>query len=184
MKHRKSNRRAGFTLIEMMIVLAVVAVLVGMVSVSVSSVTNASRSASAKASLVASLMRARSMAATGNVDVVLCPSLDAKTCASGYHWENGWIAFAAISPGSDRTGDDPVLAQQGNLRPNVHLVTTSGRTRIRFQPSGGNAGSNVTFTFCDGRGPKAATAYAMSNAGNLHPTKPKAANVAEACAGL
>jgi len=64
------------------------------------------------------------------------------------------------------------------------LISSKGRTRIRFQPSGGNAGSNVTFTFCDGRGARAATAYAMANSGRLHETTPKPANVAEACAGL
>ena len=36
----------------------------------------------------------------------------------------------------------------------------------------------------DGRGSRAASAYAMSNAGNLHATTVEPANVAEACAGL
>ncbi len=65
---------------------------------------------------------------------------------------NGWIAFAATHTGSDRTADEPVLVRQQALPRKVHLVTSAGRTRVRFQPSGGNAGSNVTFTFCDGRG--------------------------------
>ncbi|HKJ61181.1 MAG TPA: GspH/FimT family pseudopilin [Hyphomicrobiales bacterium] len=178
------NRISGFTLIEILIVLAMISIMVSLVSVSVSEAMNASRSTSGKATLIGALTRARSFAASGNVDVVLCPSVDNKTCSSGFHWENGWIGFAAIDAGSDRTGNDPLLLQQGPLLHGMHLVTTKGRTRIRFQPSGGNAGSNVTFTFCDGRGPKAATAYAMSNAGNLHPTQPMPANVAEACAGL
>lgn len=184
MRYFPNNSGRGFTLIELMIVLAVVAVLASLVGMSVSSAVSASSSASAKAELVASLTRARSFAASGTVDVVLCPSLDNATCATGYHWENGWIAFAAVDPGSIPTSNDTVLIRHDALRKGVHLITSKGRTRIRFQPSGGNAGSNVTFTFCDSRGPKAASAYAISNAGNLHPTEPKPAYVELACAGL
>ena len=48
----------------------------------------------------------------------------------------------------------------------------------------GGAGSNVTFTFCDGRGARAASAYAMSNPGGLRSVTPDPVNVAEACAAL
>ncbi len=100
----------------------------------------------------------------------LCPSNDGVACASGYHWEGGWIAFAATHAGSDRTADEPILLRQPALPSKVHLITSAGRTRVRFQPSGGNAGSNVTFTFCDGRGAASASAYAMANNGALHST--------------
>jgi len=114
---------------------------------------------------------------------VMCPSVDGASCAAGYHWEKGWIAFPATHAGSSRTADEPVLLRQEALPAKVHLVTSAGRTRVRFQPSGGNAGSNITFTFCDGRGPKAASAYAMANNGSLHATAADPANVAAACAG-
>ena len=44
-------------------------------------------------------------------------------------------------------------------------------------------GSNVTFTFCDGRGAKAAQSYALSNPGNLRVVTPDDASVAAACGG-
>ncbi len=110
--------------------------------------------------------------------------MDGSSCVAGYRWENGWIAFAATHTGSDRTTDEPILLRQEALPQKVHLITSAGRTRVRFQASGGNAGSNVTFTMCDGRGPAAAKAYAMANNANLHATPIDSAYVADACTGL
>ena len=41
-----------------------------------------------------------------------------------------------------------------------------------YQPSGGNAGSNVTFTLCDGRGAVRATTLVLANDGRLRAGKP------------
>jgi type IV fimbrial biogenesis protein FimT len=60
------------------------------------------------------------------------------------------------------------------------LRTTAGRTRLVFQPDGSAAGSNVTFTLCDGRGPQRAVALVMNNAGALRAV-PAAAAQAQAC---
>ena len=172
----------GMTLIELVCVIVIVATLVAFAARGASAAMNAARTSNGVASLFAALTRARSFAATAGVDVVMCPSLDGTSCATGFHWEKGWIAFPATHSGSNRTADEPVLLHQGALPSKVRVVTSAGRTRVRFQPSGGNAGSNITFTFCDGRGPRAATAYAMANNGALHSTTADPPNVAAACA--
>ena len=174
----------GVTLIELVCVIAIVAVIAAFAARGASAAINAARASNSVSSLFAALTRARSFAATANVDVVLCPSSNGTTCALGYHWEGGWIAFPATHAGSDRTSDEPILVRQEALPAKVHLITSVGRTRVRFQQSGGNAGSNVTFTLCDGRGAKAASAYAMANNGNLHATVIDPVYVAQACAGL
>jgi len=179
-----NDRQAGVTLIELVCAVAIVATVAAFASRMATGAINASRSSNAVSNLFAALTRARSFAATAGVDVVLCPSVDGTACAAGYHWEGGWIAFTATHAGSDRTSDEPILLRQPALPPKVHLITSSGRTRVRFQPSGGNAGSNVTFTFCDGRGPGAASAYAMANNGALHSAVAEPARVSQACAAL
>lgn len=171
----------GLTLIELVVAIAIVATIAAFAARGASAAINASRASSGVASLYASLTRARSLAALGTADIVLCPSTDGTSCTGGYHWENGWIVFPALHSGSDRTADEPVLLHQAALPPKVHLITSAGRTRLRFQPSGSNAGSNVTFTVCDGRGARAASAYAMANNGNLHATAVDAAAAAIAC---
>jgi type IV fimbrial biogenesis protein FimT len=184
MRNFSRNGETGTTLIELVCALAIVATLAAFATQGASAAINASRTSSSVSSLFAALTRARSFAATVGVDVVLCPSTDGESCAEGYHWESGWIAFPATHAGSNRTADEPVLVRQQTLPAKVHLVTSAGRTRVRFQPSGGNAGSNVTFTFCDGRGPRKASSYAMANNGSLHGTSTEPSNVAAACAGL
>ena len=177
------GKEAGMSLVELVCVIAIVATLVTFAARGASAAMNAARTSNGVASLYAALTRSRSFAATAGVDVVMCPSVDGISCAAGYRWDKGWIAFPATHAGSNRTADEPVLLRQEALPSKVHLVTSAGRTRVRFQPSGGNAGSNITFTFCDGRGPKAASAFAMANSGSLHATTTDPANVAEACAG-
>jgi type IV fimbrial biogenesis protein FimT len=179
---RSVLRQNGVTLVELIFVIAVVAIVAAFASRLASGAIDAARSSNSVSSLFAALTRARSFAATAGVDVVLCPSTDGTTCASGYHWEGGWIGFPATHAGSKRTPDEPILVRQEPLPPKIHLITSAGRTRVRFQPSGGNAGSNVTFTICDGRGLRAAAAYAMANNGTLHATTPNPVRVAEACA--
>ena len=181
MKHVRRDRELGMTLIELACVIAIVATLVAFAARGASAAMDAARTSNGVASLFAALTRARSFAATAGVDVVMCPSLDGTSCSAGFNWEKGWIAFPATHAGSNRTADEPVLMRQEALPARVHLITSAGRTRVRFQPSGGNAGSNITFTFCDGRGPRAATAYAMANSGSLHSTDADPANVAAAC---
>ncbi len=174
----------GITLIELIITLAILALGAGLATSGVSAAIHAANTSSATSSLYAALTLARSSAANSAADVVLCPSTDGASCSAGYHWENGWIAFAVTHTGSDRTPDEPILLRQQALPAKVHLITSAGRTRIRFQPSGSNAGSNATFTLCDGRGPAKASAYAMANNGNLHSTMPDPTYVADACASL
>jgi type IV fimbrial biogenesis protein FimT len=184
MRNSNGSTEAGVTLIELAFVLAILSLIAMSAMHLASAAVNASRASNSVSNLFAALTRARSFAASAGVDVVLCPSSNGVNCASGYNWENGWIAFAATHAGSDRTSDEPILVRQEALPPKVHLITSAGRTRVRFQPSGGNAGSNVTFTLCDGRGSGAASAYAMANNGSLHSTATAAANVTQACAGL
>lgn len=172
----------GITLIELVTTVAIIGVIAVFASRSASAAINASRTSSGVSSLYASLTRARSLAASGNLEIVLCPSSDGESCTGGYHWERGWIVFPALHGGSDRSADEPILLRQAALLRSVHLVTSAGRTHLRFQPSGGNVGSNATFTFCDGRGAKPAIAYAMANNGTLHATATDPANVTFACA--
>lgn len=177
-------KHAGFTLIEAISTLAIVAILAGFATSSFSAGIYASRTGSGFSTLLASLTRAATEASRTEMDVILCPSIDGEYCSSDDHWENGWIAFQAIRPGNDRTMDEPIVFREGPLPSKVQLVTSKGRTRLRFQPNGGNAGSNATFTFCDGRGQAKASAYALSNRGDLHAAPPNPEYVADACLGI
>ena len=173
----------GFTLIECLIALAIVAILFGMAVPAVSGTLEAARASGARAALLASLTTAAERAALTGQRSVLCPSADGSNCLNNEEWSPGWIVFSDAD--ADRVHDpgEPLLHHQAALAGKVRLRSTVGRTHIVFQANAGNAGSNVTFTLCDGRGPARAVSLVMSNAGRLREGVPSAAAVAATCAG-
>jgi type IV fimbrial biogenesis protein FimT len=180
MQPSSPKTHSGITLVELIIAIAIVSTLSLFATQAIAALLHKSRASIAGISLVDSIDRARSFALSRETDVVLCPSSDGANCSAGDHWEAGWIGFSDIREDGERRGNEPLLITQGSLGAKVHLVSSSGRTRLRFQPTGSNGGSNVTFTLCDGRGPGQAVAWVMSNSGKLHlePAKPLAANAA------
>jgi type IV fimbrial biogenesis protein FimT len=174
----------GFTLLEKLIAVAVLSVLCALVLPSYSAAVARAECNTLLTALIGSVTEARGAAMNYESDAILCPSDDGASCSGSTLWHNGWIV------GVDRDGDNSigggemVLARREAFEENVNMVTTSGRTRLQFQPYGSNAGSNVTFTLCDRRGPAGATAYVLNNGGHFREVEPKPANVASACAGM
>jgi type IV fimbrial biogenesis protein FimT len=172
---------AGLTLIELLIAVAVVATLAAVAAPAFSGGLEAGRASDARASLLASLMTAANKAAITGSHGVLCPSRDGETCLDSADWSAGWLVFLDSNGSRDLEGGERLLRIQPALAGKVRLRSTVGRTRIVFQGNGGNAGSNATFTLCDGRGPKRARALIMSNAGGLRDGEATAANLAATC---
>jgi len=161
----------GFTLIEALVALTVVAILLGLAVPALSSASEAVHNGSAQAALAGSILGAVTHSASTGAEVVLCPG-DDKGCRSTIDWSRGWVAFADIDGDRQRDPADTLLKQVDGLGGDVHLRSTPGRTRLVFQPNGGNAGSNVTFTLCDGRGIEKAATLVLANNGRLRSGTP------------
>ena len=171
----------GLTLIELLIVVAGVTVLATVALPALSGGVEASRGAEARAALLASLMTASNRAALTGTRGVLCPSIDGQSCTDGPDWSGGWLVFMDANANREIDVGERILRVQQALSGRVRLRSTVGRTRIVFQGNGGNAGSNVTFTLCDGRGPARARALILSNTGNLRDGDATADNLAATC---
>ena len=169
----------GFTLIEALVVLVVAALLLGLAVPALSNASEAVHNGSAQAALGGSILGAVSHSAVTGTEVVLCPG-DADGCRPSIDWSRGWVAFADIDGDRQRDPADTLLKRVEALGGDVHLRSTPGRTRLVFQPNGGNAGSNVTFTLCDGRGAEKAVTLVLANNGRLRSGKPSEA-AAYAC---
>ena len=162
---------AGVPLLELMIAVTAVAALAAIAVPRYIAAREAAHSGAAHQAMLGSLMAAASHAASTGVEVVLCPGA-VHACRSTHDWSGGWIVFADLD--RDRVHDpyETVLRRVDALGGKAHLRSTAGRTRLVFHANGTAAGSNVTFTLCDGRGPKRATSLVMDNLGRLRAVAP------------
>ncbi|GAB3390780.1 hypothetical protein GCM10027432_29110 [Lysobacter fragariae] len=151
-----------------MIAMVVLAILLAIALPAWSHARAAVGSGSIKASLATVLIDAVRHSTITGTEVIVCPRDGGDQCSGQPHWDGGWIAYADINGNRSRDANETVLARGKPLEKGFHLHSTVGRTRVIFQPNGGNAGSNITFTLCDPRGPAQATTLVLSNIGNLH----------------
>jgi type IV fimbrial biogenesis protein FimT len=162
----------GFTLMEALVALAVVSILAAVALPAWSHARAAANSGSVRAGLAASLLDAIRHSAVAGSEVVICPTQGTDQCSNSSKWDKGWIVFADLNGNRIRDSNETRLADGPPLPDGVHLRSTAGRVRLVFQPNGGNAGSNVTFTLCDSRGPDFASSLVLSNSGNLRTGRP------------
>jgi type IV fimbrial biogenesis protein FimT len=88
------KRASGFTLIEMLMTIAIAAILMGIAIPSFRYITNANRIASELNGLLGDLQLARAEAIKEGRTVSVCQSSDGATCTNSTDWHTGWIVFS------------------------------------------------------------------------------------------
>lgn len=138
----------GFTLIELMVVIAIVAIVSLVALPNFQQLIRSNRVATQTNEMVASLSLARTEAIRrnvsplGNRDVVLCPSTDGLTCSGG--WNQGWIVAQRV--------DDAVDIVIRHVQEPVGVDIAAAGTEIVFDNRGrravGPAAMTVRSTAC------------------------------------
>lgn len=156
-------RPAGYTLVECLLCLALVAVLAALSAPAISALRLESRMTAAVNDFIHGMHLARVAALTGGQEVALCRSTDGRRCSNTGTWQDGFIVFI------NRDRDSPPQVDAGET-----LLTASGgaagiliqanRSAFVFRPFGKRS-VNGTLTFCDQRGPARARSVIVSYTG-------------------
>lgn len=156
----------GFTLIELMITLAIAAILAGLAAPSFADLIKNNRMTTQYNELLGSLSIARSEAIKRALTVTVCHSNDLSTPACTGEWQEGWLVFVDNNgDGVFDTGVDEVIR--------VHSVLSGGNTlnfardRISYQSDALATGFTGTFTLCDDRGDSSSKGLVVSNTGRV-----------------
>lgn len=127
----------GFSLIELLAVLAILALLQTHAVPAMSSVVDSVRVNSAAQTLVNSLRLARSEAILRNGRVVLCKSPGGTGCAASGGWEQGWIVFHDRNNNAAFDGGEALLLHEPALAPTLRLTGNAQvQSYVSYTPLG------------------------------------------------
>jgi len=163
-------RNHGFTLIELMVTIAILAIIASLAAPAVGVFVSRSVMRGISADFTLAMQRARSEAINRNMCVTMCMSDDGLTCTStGQNWGIGWIAYhnptcIAATTSSPSEVSKIFLVRNGvneryqlNSPTNMRYVTfgsrgnTSSSSNDRFNlidTAAPSSESNIDRTFC------------------------------------
>lgn len=174
---------AGFTLLDLLLALLVIGLVFGLAVPAWTNAVARVHAGTARTAITKTLFDALRNATVIGREVVVCPA-SGDQCIGGSDWSRGWIAFVDADGDRLHGATETVIDRAAALPRGVRLTGSTGRPRIVYQPYGSNAGSNITFTLCDRRGPDAALALILSNGGRLRADRPTRAAAAACAAAL
>jgi type IV fimbrial biogenesis protein FimT len=143
--HSSINAQRGFTMIELMLTVSVLAVLLGLAVPSFLETVRTNRMISQNNEFIGSLNFARSEALKRSDSVSACASADQATCTGATDWTTGWIVFADRDADGDRdldpdgdpaTDDGDSLLQAKGAAPPEYTLNATANSFVRFGSSG------------------------------------------------
>lgn len=169
---------AGFTLIELVVTIAIAGILLALAVPSFREITLNNQRASMTNELVSALNFARGQALALRRPVVMCrikaDAADPPVCGQGAGWEEGWVVFQDIDRNNAPTDAQEILRRRGPLISNRDVArAASARLAIRsnvnpsftFQPSGTSTAGR--FAVCDDRGTAKGATVVVSAVGQV-----------------
>ena len=134
-------RSAGFTMIELMMTIAIATVVMTLAIPSFRYITNANRIASEVNGLLGDMQFARAEAIKEGQGITVCASTNGLTCTAGdTFWHNGWIVISSVAA----VGVLRVQSQFSSSDTFVSPLTTVTFNREGYAAGVANGGSVIT----------------------------------------
>jgi type IV fimbrial biogenesis protein FimT len=143
----KTQRQSGFSLLEVLVTVAIVAILLGIGVPSFQNLMDTNRMAAAVNDMVSAMHAARAEAIKRRANITICASSDWNTadpdCDASAHFGSGWIMFVdgvpPVAANADIDGTDELLRAHGPLAGTIDPVTVDAGVTvpyISYSPTG------------------------------------------------
>ncbi len=133
-------RAAGWTLLEMLVGLAVLGLLVALAAPALIELRARQQLQVQAQALLDTLQWARSEALQRQRRVSVCPALDAHNCDPQGRWEMGWLVFEDRQVNARREAHEPVLQHRPGPQGRIAAVHWRGNstvtTHVSYTPQG------------------------------------------------
>jgi type IV fimbrial biogenesis protein FimT len=143
------QRDSGYTMMELVMTMAIAAILASIAIPGFKYVTNSNRIASEVNGLLGDIQFARSEAVKEGQTVTICSSSSGTGCTST-NWDGGWIVFLDTNNNKAVNTGEPIIRMQPALGGTDTFVATPGTfhaltfNRMGYAPTGSAATINIT----------------------------------------
>lgn len=173
MKITQLKKQKGFSLVELVITLAIVGILLASGMPSFNKMMQNNKITTLHNELLSSLSLTRNVAINGGTFATLCKSNQAANdCDTSASWEDGWIVFPDRNNNGSVDAGETIIAVNNDL-PNLISISFS-RNRVTYGSQGYANGFNGVFTFCDDRGDESKKGMVVSNNGHIRVVRDEA----------
>lgn len=178
------RRDSGFTLIELMIAIALVGILLTTAVPALDDFTNDARQTGAINDFISAIHLARNSAITTNSRVTMCASTSGANCEVA-SWDSGWIVFGDLNSNGSLDVGETIVSASAAVE-GLNIQSGEFPAALMYRPNGramtnaltGNSGE---FTVCDFRGAEHAKVILVELSGRPRMSETKANGAPPSC---
>lgn len=163
---KRISKQKGFSLIELVITVAIAGILMSIGLPSLSKTMQKSKLTSLHNNLLSALSLARNTAISRGTFATICKSNQSATaCNTSGAWQDGWIVFPDNNNNGAVDAGETILAINSNLPEQITIKFS--KNFITYGPQGYANGYSGTFTFCDDKDSSNKKGMIISNNGHI-----------------